>query len=164
MKVCDLYWLAGLFEADGSVKNLGRYGMGLEIAMTDLDVLENCQRLFGGIIYGPYDKNKGKGHNVKPMYSWNIHKRSESYGILMTIYPLLGQRRRDRIKQAAIKYLNGQPPNGKKTHCPKGHEYNLENTKIRNGKRYCKPCNDLYGSYAYRKRNKGGDADVESKV
>lgn len=27
-----------------------------------------------------------------------------------------------------------------KTHCPKGHEYNEENTSRRNGKRHCKKC------------------------
>jgi hypothetical protein len=28
----------------------------------------------------------------------------------------------------------------KKTHCPKGHEYNDENTLRRDGRRYCKTC------------------------
>ncbi len=41
-----------------------------------------------------------------------------------------------------------------KTHCPQGHEYNEENTQVRGGKRYCKTCNRLYGSYAYKQRNK----------
>lgn len=30
--------------------------------------------------------------------------------------------------------------NAIKTHCPRGHEYTEENTRIRNGSRYCKVC------------------------
>jgi len=34
-------------------------------------------------------------------------------------------------------------PNTKKTHCPKGHLYSSENTRIVNGKRVCIACNKL---------------------
>ena len=30
--------------------------------------------------------------------------------------------------------------NGLKTHCPKGHEYTPENTKMLKGRRYCRTC------------------------
>lgn len=30
---------------------------------------------------------------------------------------------------------------GRKTHCPQGHEYNEENTRIYRNMRYCKKCN-----------------------
>jgi hypothetical protein len=31
-------------------------------------------------------------------------------------------------------------PNAKKTHCPYGHEYTLENTLLSNGRRNCRQC------------------------
>lgn len=38
--------------------------------------------------------------------------------------------------------IGSGPPalNKKKTHCPKGHEYSAENTKIYRGYRYCRAC------------------------
>ena len=41
-----------------------------------------------------------------------------------------------------------------KTHCPKGHEYNLENTRVVNGKRNCKECNNT-SSREYKRRVRG---------
>lgn len=35
-------------------------------------------------------------------------------------------------------------PNLTKTHCPKGHKYNEENTLKYNGKRHCRECSKLY--------------------
>lgn len=35
--------------------------------------------------------------------------------------------------------------NSKKTHCPKGHEYDQKNTVIYNGKRYCNSCRSSKG-------------------
>lgn len=35
---------------------------------------------------------------------------------------------------------HGTLPNALKTHCPKGHEYTAENTKIDNGSRICRTC------------------------
>lgn len=33
--------------------------------------------------------------------------------------------------------------NAAKTHCPAGHAYSAENTRIRNGKRYCRACDRM---------------------
>jgi hypothetical protein len=44
-------------------------------------------------------------------------------------------------------------PNTKKTHCPKGHLYSSENTRIVNGKRVCIACNKLAWHRWKHKRN-----------
>lgn len=36
--------------------------------------------------------------------------------------------------------LRGGSGNSKKTHCPKGHEYNEENTRVYQGRRFCRLC------------------------
>jgi hypothetical protein len=38
-----------------------------------------------------------------------------------------------------------------KTHCPQGHEYSPENTKVYRGSRYCRACRPAHGA-AYRAR------------
>jgi hypothetical protein len=38
----------------------------------------------------------------------------------------------------------------RKTHCPQGHEYTLENTIIRRNKRYCRACHKYYNSKEYK--------------
>jgi len=36
-----------------------------------------------------------------------------------------------------------------KTHCPEGHEYNSENTYLKNGARHCRKCRNLYTNRYY---------------
>lgn len=43
------------------------------------------------------------------------------------------------------------PKNTRKTHCPQGHEYTLENTYIWKDQRFCRACHQTYSS-AYSKR------------
>ena len=38
----------------------------------------------------------------------------------------------------------GRNGNVKKTHCPKGHEYTPENTRVCNGSRFCRACDAAY--------------------
>lgn len=35
---------------------------------------------------------------------------------------------------------HGTHPTARRTHCPRGHEYNEANTRIYDGRRYCKAC------------------------
>jgi transcription factor WhiB len=44
-------------------------------------------------------------------------------------------------------------PNARKTHCPRGHEYSLENTYLRAGKRFCRACQQRR-SVEYRQRRR----------
>lgn len=57
--------------------------------------------------------------------------------------------------------LHGTNRNAQKTHCPRNHEYNAENTSYRaSGGRDCIPCNRIRANEAYaRKRKKRMEAD-----
>lgn len=49
--------------------------------------------------------------------------------------------------------------NGRKTHCPRGHLYSPENTRIdRRGCRLCKECQRIHGRASYRRRRGRSDA------
>ncbi len=54
---------------------------------------------------------------------------------------------KDNVKDA---YDRKRARNAKTTHCPKGHEYSDENTAIRKGKRYCKPCERIANKARYK--------------
>ncbi len=41
--------------------------------------------------------------------------------------------------------------NARKTHCPQGHEYNVKNTRLYEGRRYCRACDSVRSSSAHRK-------------
>lgn len=46
---------------------------------------------------------------------------------------------------------NGGDYNARKTHCWRGHPFSPENTTVRNGRRHCRECQDIYQA-AYRLR------------
>lgn len=64
----------------------------------------------------------------------------------------------DNMKDCAIKGRGNfqlDPPNKKKTHCPKGHEYTPENVwENKQGWRWCKECNRQKASKHYYDRIK----------
>ena len=90
-------WLAGLFDADGTMLSGGREKQRayISVEMTDFDTLAQCYHLFQGSLYGPYDKNTG--HNAKPMYAWRVQKQADVWRLLDAMYPLLSIRRRNKI-------------------------------------------------------------------
>ena len=51
---------------------------------------------------------------------------------------------------------NGHSKNANKTHCPQGHEYTPENTRIKRGGRMCRVCDKL----AARNRRKSKKSEV----
>lgn len=48
---------------------------------------------------------------------------------------------------------------GLKTHCPRGHEYNEQNTRVYNGRRHCRACDNLRGGNKKRRRLSEIDRD-----
>lgn len=48
---------------------------------------------------------------------------------------------------------HGTHSTANRTHCPKGHEYTTENTRVSNGRRHCKSC-DREASRRYYRENR----------
>jgi len=46
----------------------------------------------------------------------------------------------DNMRDAASK---GRHRNSKKTHCPQGHEYTEETTRLYRGRRFCRTCDNI---------------------
>ena len=98
MRTADIAWLAGLYEGEGCFGlHRGRARATpaeyVNLSMTDRDVIERVGALLGKKVNGPYQQN---GH--KPQYRvtlWSIAAR----GLMMTLFSLLGERRRAKIKE-----------------------------------------------------------------
>lgn len=93
--VRELYWAAGIIEGEGS---FGAYGPKknkprVSVNMTDEDVIRRLHSVLGvGKVYGP------KHYGNKPRWDWTVERRAEAVGLMMTLYPLMGQRRREKIR------------------------------------------------------------------
>lgn len=106
MRTADLGHVAGIVDGEGSIDlRNGRYPR-LQINMTDRDVLKRCQAIVGGLghVRGPY----GRGPN-KPMFSWDVSRSASAAGLLLTLYPFLGQRRRQRIREVLAEWRAYKP-------------------------------------------------------
>lgn len=95
----DIAWFTGLFEGEGTF-HIARetYAGGLAIQMTDLDVLERVQKIFGGKVVKSYE-HLDKPH-WKTCYKWTCSVR-EADKLIPLMLPLLSIRRTQR----ALEYL-----------------------------------------------------------
>ena len=105
----DLAWAAGLIEGEGCIYSSmrstgvrgGRAVWHLTVQMTDEDVLRRLAAVIGlGNVCGPY-KNKGDGKKAyKPIWSWTVSSRTHVYAVLVALWPWLGARRREKVREA----------------------------------------------------------------
>lgn len=95
----DLAWAAGIIEGEGTihVRNRGTHQtVVLGVTMSDLDVLEHLRGVLGvGTIVGPYQQRPG----VKPLWHWNVTCARHVAAAVMTLYPLLHERRREQVRK-----------------------------------------------------------------
>jgi hypothetical protein len=91
----DLAWLAGLFEGEGNVSINGK-SLTVRIKMTDEDVVMRAAAVMGAKVYSaPTQKRKAR----KPTWIAQA-KGSIAAGVIMTLYPWLGVRRREQARSA----------------------------------------------------------------
>ncbi len=92
----DISWIAGLLEGEGTFGVSNSNSPFLAVQMNDKDVLEQAQELMSANLYGPYTSRKGARIYIP-------HYRVALYGVpaiswMMTVYNLMGKRRRKRIR------------------------------------------------------------------
>ena len=104
----NVLWFAGLFEGEGWFRfcPIGRRSMGIGINMTDRDVLEKAETMFGGWIWD--GRRKEKPHH-KQAYTWKLDKRDKAYALLVAVYPFLGERRKAQARKWADQYRQLTP-------------------------------------------------------
>lgn len=95
----DVFWLAGLLEGEGCFKSSGN-GVSIILGMTCRDVVERAARLLGANIQRPRQSTP-PGH--KDMVYCQVNANAAA-GWMMTLYPLMGRRRKEAIEKALTKW------------------------------------------------------------
>jgi hypothetical protein len=87
----DIAWLAGLVEGEGTFQ-YNHNSLLMTVVSSDFDVIDRAAKILDATVRGPYKQN---GFGTKPMY------KVSAYGAEwpMTLYSLLGVRRRAKIRE-----------------------------------------------------------------
>ena len=94
----DIYWLAGLLEGEGcfAVNNSAYYCPQITLKMTDRDVVEKAHRLLRAT--SKVNEERRYAERNKPIY-WFRVMGSLAASWMMTLYPLMGERRQEKIRE-----------------------------------------------------------------
>lgn len=111
MDLKDIYWLAGILEGEGCFQVQGRTKVPrIVLRMRDQDVMEKVQLMFGCAMY-LRKRSTYSLFNEQPIYTLVLcgHKAA---GWMMTLYALMGARRRSKIKECLINWrgVKARPP------------------------------------------------------
>lgn len=123
MEIKELYWAAGFIEGDGCFSmsdSKARRDYNVVVTGADPEPLERLAKLFGNKVlpyapgmYGPLTKKK--------MYRWTA-TGSRAIGVMMTLYSLMSERRKTRIREV-IQFWKYIPP-AKKYRKARGISFN----------------------------------------
>jgi len=102
LRLVDIGWLAGIIEGEGCFYISRQYtnpSFRIQVNMTDKDVIEKLQRITNlGNLY--VDNHKGK----KTSYIWIVSRAPDVVALMMTLYPLMGERRQKKIRECLIEW------------------------------------------------------------
>ncbi len=89
----DLYWTAGLIESKGCFY-LNKNTPSIQLSLTDLDIVERVSRLWKTTLRGPQRRQGSK----KDVWVTAVYG-SDAVGWMLTLFSMLGERRRAKIKE-----------------------------------------------------------------
>lgn len=94
MKTTDIVWVCGLLEGEGTFLYNKQSIPMIQVGMTDKDVVERVARILGTKAMGPYRPTPNPKH--KSRYVATVSGK-RAIGWMMTLLPMLGERRRARV-------------------------------------------------------------------
>lgn len=145
----DIAWAAGFLEGEGSFTNHGTT-IRVSAGQVQREPLERLQKMFGGKI--ALRKRKQGGGRWADIHFWYLYGVNAA-GLTMTLLCLLSPRRFQQAIAALDKWKTGVGCGGRqraKTHCPQGHPYDAENTRISKRGRICRACTREASRRRYR--------------
>lgn len=135
----NIYWIAGILEGEGSFgyhdpKRDRERGYTkrplIQLKMTDGDIVERVSQIMGGKCRGPY-KRKAKtksGERCKDYYLLSL-PMNKAVQWMMTLYPLMGSRRKDKIEEILTYWKENHVGKGNRLNNPR--MYKLSGDDIR---------------------------------
>lgn len=151
MDIKNIYWLAGLLEGEGyfaSRKSKDVYYCPvISIQMTDSDIIYRAKSIMGGTASVTSYIPSNEKYKVK--YTYSI-QGDLAIQWMMTLYPLLGDRRKAKVKEVILSWKNYQRGNrsNHSEYCLKGHHISGENMYLytKDGREYrsCRTCRSHY--------------------
>lgn len=135
----NVLWFAGLFEGEGHFevrRPLPTKSPALAIKMTDRDVLEKAQRMFGGWVWD--GAKKYKPHH-KQSFMWKLAERDKAYALVVAMFQFLGSRRQAQAEEWIEKYTT-LPTIGRST------RHGFASTYVASKCR-CDACRSAYRAY-----------------
>lgn len=90
--VRDLCWAAGFIEGEGTFSVTNRINLRLAVPQVERAPLERLQHLFGGNIRWS-ERPRGARH----IHTWSLNVTHQVAGIAMSIYGIVGPRKRAQI-------------------------------------------------------------------
>lgn len=101
MVLADLYWLAGWLEGEGCFTVFMKQGTpAISAACTDRDIIQRVSLLWNSNVY-----SRKRAENRKEIFQTTITSRKAA-AWMMTLYPLMGQRRQARIRECLQVWKN----------------------------------------------------------
>ena len=92
MSDTDIAWAAGVLEGEGSFSLCGGNSIRVMCTMTDIDILERLQKIFGGKIASIRKREE----HWKDAWAWTIFA-DDALTCMRSILPYMGVRRSEKI-------------------------------------------------------------------
>lgn len=152
LKTNDLHWVAGFLEGEGSFTKCGS-AITISAVQVNVEPIDKLHNLFDGYKRTYYRKeiktNNGRYHR------WEVYGRNAA-SLMMTLYPMLSEKRKNRIKELLAIWKKQPFRNGDKFYCNRGHSLSGDNLYIDPGskKRRCRTCKKMTQSILYNSKRK----------
>jgi hypothetical protein len=132
-----LAWAAGLIEGEGWIGLKRRRVPELRVSITDRDV---TARLVEATGCGRSYQLRRPTVAGKAVYVWIVQDSADAAGLLMTLWPFLCARRRERAREVLRIWRSVPAPNHRRPACAHGHPLTGSNVQLRDGRRRCRAC------------------------
>lgn len=99
----DIIFVIAVLETEGSVAMRGdkkrpdRTVYRIKVGMTTRGIVDEMQRICGGVVRGPYKSRNAQRQGRKPIYEWEISSLVGVAAILSTILPYYKYEKREHI-------------------------------------------------------------------